>query len=560
MMLTYILLLNSSFNLTIIINMVYNSSLYKKNVIMHAIPIFFRYNMATDFDFIVIGAGINGLTAASYLAKEGFSTIIIEKQDYLGGCAVTKELTIPGFKHDVFATSINIWRLGPVEKELNLRKYGYRDLSPEVVASTPFKNGRAITIYNDINKTANSIAGFSKKDADRYKEVYDYYNTASELVEEGFAAAPMKYSEMTTLLEDTDDGLEFLRLSFMSVRDWLNENFESEEVKAFFTIWATNHAPLSPEDAGSALTALTFVGLLQQKGIGIPIGGMEILPNSLRNFIQAHDGKIITGDSVDEIFVENNIAKGVKLRSGKLINAKKGILANVEPKALFNKLIPPSKVSESFLKKVNKFRYSEVTQVMIHAAMSEAPDYISEDTRKAGIVQIGETVNEISRAFNDSTIGRLPDRPFMTLNNSTYYDKSRSPEGKHTMWNFVRAPVMIGGKPWTEDDKEKFAAISLARLAEYAPNISKSVLKMVVMSPQDIEALNPNVINGDPVLGKPSIDQMLSLRPFPGYSKYRTEINGLYMCSSATHPGGGVSGLPGRNAALQAIEDLKMRA
>jgi phytoene dehydrogenase-like protein len=513
--------------------------------------------MAADYDFIVIGGGTNGLTCASYLLREGYSVILVEKNNYLGGCAVSDEITLPGYKHDVLATSINIWRLGPVETELELKKYGYHDITPEVVASTPFRNGKAITIYRDEKRTADTISKFSKSDAKKYLDTYDYYKNASEIIEEGFSSSPMKYSEMMSLLEDSEDGMEFLRISFMSARDWLNENFESEEVKAFFSIWGSNHAPLSPEDAGSALTALTFVGLLQQKGGGIPIGGMQTLTKALATYITKHNGTFILGDPVTEIEIHDARATGVKLQSGRYLNAKLGIMSNVEPKALFNKLIPASKLSEGFMKKVKNFRYSSVTQVMIHAAMKKPLMFKPEETGNAGLVQIGETLDEVSQSFNQCVRGIIPEKPFMTLNNYTKYDKTRTPDGGHILWNFVRAPAKINGRGWNEEDKHKFAELSFDVLEQYASNVRESVLKMKVMSPQDIEAYNTNLVNGDPVLGQPSIDQMLSLRPFVGFSRYASEISNLYMCSAATHPGGGVSGLPGRNSALQAIENLK---
>ncbi len=511
--------------------------------------------MSESYDFIVIGGGTNGLSAASYLAKEGYSTLVVEKEKYLGGCAITGDLTLPGFHHDVLASSINIWKLGPVEEELGLKDYGYRYIDPEVVASTPFKSGKAITIHRNLENTVKSIEQFSRKDASAYRKLHEYYRNVQEMMEASFSSPPSDYSNTMTLLEENDEGREFMRLSFMSVRDWLEETFESEEMKAFYTIWATNHAPLSPENAGGALLAITFVGLLQEKGSSVPIGGMKTLVAALEKYISKHSGSFVLGDEVSEIMTSNGRANGIRTKSGKVFNAKRGIVSNVEPKALFLKLIDGSSLQESFISKVKRFKYSDVTQVMIHAALDKRPEYTAADATQAGMVQIGETVDEISRAFNDSTTGRIPTHPFMTVNNSTIFDDTRAPPGKHILWNFVRAPARIGGKPWTEDDKKEIYQISMERLEEYAPNIRKSVLKEVVMSPQDIENQNSNVINGDPVFGQPTVHQMMALRPFPGYSKYRTPLTGLYMCSAATHPGGGVSGLSGRNAALEAIDD-----
>ena len=513
--------------------------------------------MSESYDFLILGGGTNGLSAAAYLSREGYSTLVIEKEKYLGGCAITKDLTLPGFHHDALASSINIWKLGPVEEELELKSYGYKYVNPEVVASTPFRNGNAVTIHRDIEKTAKSIGRFSKNDAAAYLNVHRYYQQIQEMLEAGFSSPPSDYSNTMGLLEESEDGLEFMRLSFMSVRDWLDETFESEEMKAFYSIWATNHAPLSPENAGGALLAIAFVGLLQEKGSSVPLGGMKTLVSAFENYIRQHRGSIALSEEVQEVKTEGGRVSGIVTKSGKAIGAKRGVLSNIEPKALFLRMMDGSALPESFISRVQRFKYSDVTQVMIHAAMDSRPKYNDSDTSEAGLVQIGESMDEISRAFNDCITGRIPDHPFMTINNSTIFDDSRAPPGKHILWNFVRTPARLSGKEWSEDQKMELYSVAMDRLAEYAPNIRQSILKSVVLSPDDVQGMNANVINGDPVFGQPTVHQIMALRPFPGYSKYRTPIKGLYMCGAFTHPGGGVSGLSGRNAALEAMEDAQ---
>ena len=510
-------------------------------------------------DFIIVGGGTNGLAAAAYLGKEGYSTLILERQPYLGGGAITQEITLPGFKHDVFATSINIWRASSIQEDLELEKFGYRDVSPDAVASTPFANGTAVTLYRDLNLTLKSLSKFSEKDSAKFKEAYNFYLESRDILLGGLASDPVPFSSMMTALEGSDAGLDFLQFSYMSSRDWLEENFESEEVRAFLALWGSNHVPLSPEDAGGAILVMVFFGLLQDRGTGVPIGGMAMLVNSLRKCVEAHNGKILVGEEVSEILVNGRgRAVGVRTHRGKNYEAKKGIIASVEPKSLFLKLIPDSaNLDKTFKRKVSSFRYSKVTQVMIHAALDRWLDYRPDETQKAGLVQIGDSLDQISRAYNDCVIGRPPKEPFMTIDNTTGYDSTRAPPGKHTMWNFVRAPVFVNGKPWSEDDKEKFADLCIERLSTYAPNARDIILKRVVLSPQDIERINPNIVYADPGGGKATLDQSLALRPFPNWSQYRTPIEGLYMCSPSNHPGGGVSGLSGHNAAIAAMQDLK---
>ena len=512
--------------------------------------------MASTFDFVIVGGGTNGLSAAAYLGKQGYSTIVLERQQYLGGGAITKEITLPGYKHDIFATSINIWKASSIQQDLELDEYGYREISPDPVASTPFKNGRAVTIHKDLNATLKSIEQFSKKDANKFREIFQFYMESKEIILGSLSSAPLPFSTMMSALEDSDSGLDFLQFSYMSSRDWLEENFESEEVKAFLALWGSNHVPLSPEDAGGAILVLVFIGLLQDRGAGIPIGGMSTLVNTLSKYIDAHSGSTITGEEATEILVENDRATSVRTRSGKIFEARKGVVASIEPKTLFLKLISDSALDESFRKKVKSFRYSKVTEVMIHAALNQWLDYQSEVTRGAGLVQIGDSLDQISRAYNDCVIGQPPSEPFMTIDNTTCYDGSRAPPGKHIMWNFVRAPVFVNGEPWSEEMTNMFADRCIERLSEYAPNANRIILKRVVLSPQDIERMNPNLVNGDPGVGKATLDQSLALKPFPSWSEYRTPIKGLYMCSPANHPGGGISGLAGHNAVLTILQDL----
>ncbi|MGI0079854.1 MAG: phytoene desaturase family protein [Nitrososphaerales archaeon] len=226
---------------------------------------------------------------------------------------------------------------------------------------------------------------------------------------------------------------------------------------------------------------------------------------------------------------------------------------------MFQKLIEEDALPSDFRRKVKSFRFSKISQVMIHAALDEWLDYKPEETRMAGIVQIGDSLNQVSRAFNDCVIGQPPTEPFMTIDNTTNYDSTRVPGGKHILWDFVRAPVLVQGHPWTSQDKEAFADRCLDRLSDYAPNARKIILKRVVLSPQDLEQMNPNLVNGDPGAGSATMDQSLALRPFPYWSEYKTPINRLYMCSSANHPGGGVSGLAGHNAAMVAINDQRQQ-
>jgi len=249
-------------------------------------------------------------------------------------------------------------------------------------------------------------------------------------------------------------------------------------------------------------------------------------------------------------------AKGVRLSNDREIEAKRGVVSSVEPKTLFFNLAGKNHLEQGFVKKVERFRYARVTEVMIQAALDAWLNYKPAALQKTGMVQIGPSMRYISEAYNQCVNGIPPRRPFITIDNTTLYDSSRAPQGKHILWAFVRAPAILSRGKWS-DVKEKFADRAIEVISEYAPNINKIILKRVVHSPEDIQNIAPNIILGDPCIGSASLDQSMALRPFPGWSNYRTPIKGLYMCSASTHSGGGVSGAPGHNAVKVILEDVK---
>ena len=509
-----------------------------------------------EFDAIVVGGGTNGLCAAAYLSRRSLRVLLLERMERLGGAAITEEATLPGFRHDLLATSLNLWRVGDIAEELELSRYGYREALPDPVAASPFPGGRTVTIHRDLERTVRSIERFSSHDARRFREVYEYYRTIREFVIPSLYAAPASLASSMAVLEGSPEGLEFLQFTYRSTRDWVEETFESEEVRAFFTLWSSNHLPLSPETAGSALVSLLFVGILQEKGCAVPLGGIRALPDALRRYVEAHGGTVRLRAPVATIRVREGRATGVRLADGEEFSARHGIVANVEPRHLFLDLVGSELLPPDFVAAVRKFRYSRVAQVMVHAALSGPPGFDRDELQNAGIVQLGDSLDEVSGAFSQCVRGIPPDRPFLTVDNTSGYDPSRAPPGQHTLWCFARAPVYPGGAPWTPSDLDAFADRCLARIEEHAPGLSRRIRARLLLSPQDIERINPNIVNGDPGGGAATVDQLLQLRPFPGWSRYRTPLKGLYMCGPATHPGGGISGASGHNAAHALLEDL----
>ncbi|MFQ5999821.1 MAG: phytoene desaturase family protein, partial [Candidatus Bathyarchaeia archaeon] len=474
--------------------------------------------MTNAYDDVIIGAGHNSLVCAAYLSKGGYRVLVLEKEKQLGGSTKTLELTLPGFRHEAlsgaFLSDTSIF------SELKLESYGLKFLYPNKIYGSVFPDQRCLVCHSDINKTMKEFSKFSKKDGEAWQELYKYYLKMQDALGPIYSSSnPFSMRTLLTFYYKLRKKgfMEILKLMTMDSRSFVDEWFESEEAKSF-VVSMTFHPDIAPETPGGAFFALFSNLSVQQYGMPLAVGGVQSLVNALVKLIKAHGGTFATNSEVTRILIEKGKAVGVELKDGKKIFAKK-VIASVEPKQLFLRLVGENHLESDFVRKVKKYKYG-LSALLVHIALDGPMMWKAKEIRGVPLIHVGPYVNDISKAANEALRGHLPSSPYMLVGNHTAIDPSLAPEGKHTLWIDVRTtPSKIKGdaaneisrSEWSEV-KEEFADRCLAKLQEYVP-LKNIILKRIVLSPQDIQNLNQNLVGGDTIAGTLSLYQFL-LRPF----------------------------------------------
>jgi phytoene dehydrogenase-like protein len=527
-------------------------------------------NTAKQCDIVIIGGGHNGLVTAFYLAKAGYRPLVLERRPQVGGAAITDEFH-PGFRCSTLAHTA-----GPIRpdivRDLKLEKHGLRLITPEVSVTALTPDGRALSLYQDARKSAQGVAAFSQKDAARYPEFQESLAKMGRVIGEALATPPPNIDhpsggDLWGMLKTgrairnlgKKDMYRLLRWGPMAVADLAAEYFETELLRAVVAARGLFGTFLGPWSAGSALVLLIrAAGDAHPAGSAFfAAGGMGALTQAMASAAQAAGAEIRSGAEVIEIRVKDGAASGVILSTGEEIDAGV-VISNADPKRTLLKLTDPTHLTPDFVQKLQHYR-GNGTVAKVNLALSGLPNFTALKNGDAaaltGRIHIGDEIDYLERAFDASKYGNFSPHPYLEATIPSLTDPTLAPEGKHVMSIYVQyAPYKLKGD-W-ETQRKPLGQAVVKTLAQYTPNLPELILTHQIITPQDLEDTY-GLTGGQIFHGDLALDQFFTMRPLLDWARYRTPIENLYLCGSGTHPGAGLTGGSGANAAREILKDLK---
>jgi phytoene dehydrogenase-like protein len=527
------------------------------------------------YDAIVIGAGHNGLVTACYLARAGLRVLVLERRHVVGGACVTEE-TFPGYKVSTAAYVNSLFHTAIV-RDLNLASYGYEVLARDPSSFTPFPDGRSLTMGPDTDMTRKEIAKFSARDAERYPQYEAMLERVAAVVEPTLTMTPPdllrpRPGDLKTLLSLTrslrrlgDGAGEAVEILTGAARPILDRWFESEELKGTLATDAIIGAMASPSMPGTAYVLFHHVmgEAGGKRGVwGYMRGGMGGLTQALAAAARDLGADIRCETEVARILVEDDRAVGVAVSTGDEYLAPI-VASNADARVTFLGMLDRAALPEAFVADVERISYASAS-LKINVALAELPNFravpgTEPGPQHRGTIHICPDQDYIERAFDDAKYGRPSEEPVLECTIPSVVDPTVSPPGRHLMSMFIQyAPYELRDGSW-DDQREAFADRCFDVLNEYAPNFKDAVLERQVLTPVDLERVF-NLTGGNIFQGAMTPGQLFAFRPVPGYARYRTPIDGLYLCGAAAHPGGGVMGTPGLNAAREILGHRSLRA
>jgi phytoene dehydrogenase-like protein len=506
-----------------------------------------------NFDAVIVGAGHNGLAAAVHLASRGWKVGVFERNDSAGGAVRTAEATLPGFRHDLCAMNLSLFAGSPFLREHGeeLRSHGLAFAPAEHCFATPTRDGRWFGVSKDLPTTLARAEKFSAGDARAWRAMVEKFGADAPVIFT-LLGAPMTKRALLMFgwrawrQKGAGWMLDTARLLLSSPREFLEQEFESPEIRAALAAWGM-HLDFSPDIAGGALFPYLESMANQSFGMVIGAGGADTMIKAMVARIGALGGTVRLNADVAEVRRDGRRATGLRLASGEIFAAKRAVIAGVTPNALVAKLLPGGSGDLSFDRGAEKFRFGPGT-MMVHFALSDLPAWSAGDELKRfAYVHLAPDLDMMARAHQEAMAELLPAEPVLVCGQPTAIDPGRAPAGKHILWVQVRvlpgrirgdAAGRISARDW-DGAKEPYADRVLDIIESYAPGTKTKVLARHVESPADLERNNPNLVGGDNLAGSHHLAQNFLFRPMPGWARWRTPVENLYLIGASTWPGAG---------------------
>jgi phytoene dehydrogenase-like protein len=524
------------------------------------------------YDAIIIGGGHNGLTTTAYLSKAGLKVLVLEQRSVLGGCAATEE-PFPGYKFDTGAHDAGLFQ-DDIVKELNLERYGLHFLESEAVVFAPHASGRSLTLWRDVDQSVEEISRFSPLDAQKFpdfvRHLIQYRSMLSEILgqlppEAGRTSISDLWPWLRIGLKMRRRGsahlMEFMRVIPLTVKEYLDEWFTDDTLKGVLAGPAIRGGMPGVQSAGTMLMFLYQLGPEVNGGcraLRRIKGGIGSLSTALAECARAHGAEIYTDKRVARILLDPDdiAATGVALAGGELIQAH-AVISNADPKRTFFDFIGGAHLEPNFMREIANIRFRG-SVAKVNLALDALPSFpgVKDERQLRGQIVISPSLDYLERAWDDAKYGRISRELYLEALFPTLMDPSLAPAGKQIMSITVQyAPYHLRHSDW-ESQRDTLADQVITTLTSYAPDLPDLILHRQIITPLDFES-DYGLSEGQIYHGQMGLDQLLSLRPVPGYARYRTPFRNLYLCGAGNHPGGGVTGAPGRFAAKEMLLDMK---